>query len=353
MTIASWFSAVISIAPALRGGATHTRQVAALLAACVVAFGLPGCLERAGPERPGFSAELRDKGDRIPALENDELLRNQVDANDGMALGQPVLRTGFAAGEQVHFWDLGPTALMFASLEPVWTFRRRVAGGAEQPIDHPDLIDSVPGDANYSPLRARFIVYVTDAYDGERIPSLRALEDAIDLGLVEEPAPAVDFVHRPVALRGTRLPTPDGGELAPERVYYRGMVAHHFRLGGDAERVRPVPMGPLLTPNLYQLRRRNQSATIDEPAMGTDLDGDGDLNDTNIVLSVAADDPRNSGLWTELQVTVPPGYAFGDSTQESDLFMRQGAALQANPETVLDFRPAATRRQLMLLEAAR
>jgi hypothetical protein len=335
----------------VRASGAHARRAAALIAACTAALGLLGCLERAGPGRPGYSAELRDSRDKIPSLESDELLANQVDGDDGIELDQTALRTGFAAGEQVYFWDLGSTALRAASLEPLWTFRRRARGGTDEQVDHPDLIDSVPGDDNYSPLRARFIVYVTGTYGGERIPSLRALEDAIELGLIEEPAPADHFVHRPVALQTARLPTPDGGELAPEPVYYRGMVAHQFRLGGDDERVRPIPMGPLRTPNLYLLRRRNQSSPIDEAAMGSDLDGDGDQNDTNVVLSVAADDPLNSGLWTELQVTVSPSYAFGDSTQESDLFMREGGALEANPDIVIDFRSAETRRQLWLLEA--
>lgn len=334
----------------LLGGARAPRRNALLVLVACVAAPLLGCLERAD-ERPGYSAELRDQRRGLPVLERDELLRNQVAANDGIEPDQSPLRTGFIDGEQVYFWDFGPTKSMSASLEPLWTFRRRTAGGADQQVDHPDLIDSVPGDDNYSPLRARFVVYVTSAYGGERIASLRALEDAIELGLVHEPEPAGDFVQRPVVLEDARLPLPDGGELEPEPVYYRGMVAHQFRLGGDGERVRPVPMmGSPPTPNLYRLQRRNQSSPMDETAMGSDLDGDGDQNDTNTILSVGADDPRNIGLWTELEVIVPPSYVFAAATHESDLFVQQGRALEAKPDAVLEWMPAATRRQLWLLE---
>jgi hypothetical protein len=253
-----------------------------------IALSLLGCLEPSGPERPGYSAELRDEGDVIPALEDDELLKNQVDKGDGIEMDQAALRTGFVAGEQVYFWDLG-TVTPMTSREPLWTFRRRNGDGADEPLDHPDLIDSVPGDSSYSPLRVLYVVYVTAAYAGERITSLHALEDAIDLGLVEEPAPPTQFVDRPVSLGSARLPTPDGGQLEPEPVYYRGLVTHQFRVGGTDERALPIPMGPAVTPNVYRLRRRNQSVPIDEARMASDLDGDGDQNDTNLVLAVAAD----------------------------------------------------------------
>jgi len=312
---------------------------------------LLGCLEASGPERPGYSAQLRDKGDTIAALENEELFKNQVDNNDGITAEQSALRTGFAAGEQVNFWDLG-TAPAMATLEPLWTFRRRTGDG-DEPLDHPDLIDSVPGEMSYSPLRSRNVVYVTAAYAGEQITSLHALEDAIDLGLAEEPAPPTQFVHRPVALSTARLPTLDGGELAPEPVYYRGRVAHQFRVGGEGERMGTIPMmGPFLTPNLYRLRRRNQSLPIDEPSMASDLDGDGDQNDTNLVFAVAGGDERYRGLWSVVDVTVPASYVFGASKQESDLFARVMGGLQANEDAVLDWRPATDgKRHIWLLEA--
>jgi hypothetical protein len=337
----------------LRAGLRVVRALRVLptaTAAATAALSGVGCLEPPPRERPGYSAELRRPGDPIPALEDDVLLKTRVEANDGIELELAALRTGFVAGEQVYFWDFGTSP---ASLEPVWTFRRRTGHGVDEPLDHPDLVDSVPGDESYSPLRSRFVVYVTAAYAGERITSLHALEDAIDLGLVEEPAPPTVFVDRPVALAAARLPTRDGGSLAPEPVYYRGRIAHHFRVGGEAERTFAIPMmGPLVMPNVYQLRRRNESVPVDEISMAGDLDGDGDQNDTNLVLSVGADDMRYRPLWSQIDVTVPETYAFGDSTQESDLFERATGGLKAKPEAVLQWQAVAMgKRHLWVLEA--
>ncbi|HMI91541.1 MAG TPA: hypothetical protein VK509_09275, partial [Polyangiales bacterium] len=204
----------------------------------------------------------------------------------------------------------------------------------------------------YSPLRTPFVVYVTPEYAGQRITSLHALEDAIDLGLVEEPAPPDQYVHRPVSLAGTRLPTPDGGQLESEPVYYRGVVAHQFRVGGNDERVLPIPMGPFLLPSVYRLRRRSQSLPLDEASMASDFDGDGDQNDTNLVFSVPADNERYRGLWNEVEVTVPASYVFGASKQESDLFERANGGLQAREDTVLDWRTIAdSKRHVWVLEA--
>jgi hypothetical protein len=343
---ATWSHVLRAVARVLRVLPVLTFT-AALSAA---ALGTAGCLEPPPPERPGYSAELREAGDRIPAIEDDVLLKTRVDNNDGIELDLAALRTGFVAGEQVHFWDLGSPA---ASLEPLWTFRRRTADGADEPIDHPDLVDSAPGDDGYSPLRSRFVVYVTPTYAGERITSLRALEDAIDLGLVEEPAPPTVFVDRPVALSTARLPTPDGGSLEPEPVYYRGKIAHQFRVGGEAERVFPIPMmGPLTMPNVYQLKRRNESVPIDETSMASDLDGDGDQNDTNLVLSVGVDDMRYRALWSQIDVIVPATYAFGDSKQESDLFERAMGGLKANPDAVLEWQAVAMGKRHLLLVGA-
>jgi hypothetical protein len=86
--------------------------------------------------------------------------------------------------------------------------------------------------------------------------------------------------------------------------------------------------------------------------MASDLDGDGDQNDTNLVFSVAADNERYRGLWSEVEVTVHASYFFGDSTQESDLFERVNGGLQAREDAVLDWRPIAdAKRHVWVLEA--
>jgi hypothetical protein len=304
-----------------------------------------GCLGAVGDERAGYSAELRPAHGAVESVDGDELLKNRILMNDGIEADSVALRTAFAAGTAVSYWDFGVAA---SSLEPTWTFLRRGKDGSVKPIDHPDLIDSIPGDANYSPLRALYEVYVTGRYAGERITSLRALEDAIELGLLEDPAPPTVYVDRPVAPAGTRLP-PDG---TTEPVYYRGRVAAQFRIGGAGERRFAIGMGPLATPNAYALRRHSESAALDEGLWKADLDGDGDQNDSNLVLAQGdAGAPGYSALWRSVEVTVPDDYAWGAVRAEADLFERGASGLRARPGMVERWQASDMLRHLVLIEA--
>ncbi|HMI93810.1 MAG TPA: hypothetical protein VK509_20695 [Polyangiales bacterium] len=295
----------------------------------------------------GYSAELRPKGSAIASVDTDVLLKNRILMNDGIETDSVAVRTGFAAGAPVSYWDFGVAP---ASLEPIWTFVRRAKDGSAEPIDHPDLIDSIPGDMSYSPFRALYEVFVTSAYAGERITSLRALEDAIELGLVEDPAPPTLYVDRPVAPAGTRLP-PDA---MPEPVYYRGRVAAQFRIGGAGERRFAIPMmGPLSTPNAYALRRHSASAALDEVVWKADLDGDGDQNDSNLVLAVDGAAPGYSALWRPVEVIVPDDYGWGTCRGEADLFERGPAGLQARLGAVERWQANDMMlRHLVLIEAS-
>ena len=100
-------------------------------------------------ESAGYSPEPRAEGARIASVEDDEVLLQRIGNNDGVDALVP-LHTGFAGGREVLYWDFGKAS---SRATPVWLFRRHGAGGAAVEIDHPELIDSVPGDSNYSPLR--------------------------------------------------------------------------------------------------------------------------------------------------------------------------------------------------------
>ena len=188
---------------------------------------------------------------------------------------------------------------------------------------------------------------MTGAYAGERITSLRALEDAIELGLLEDPAPAKVYVDRPVAPAGTRLPP----EATTEPVYYRGRIAAQFRIGGSGERRFAIGMGPLMTPNAYALRRHSDSAALDEALWKADLDGDGDQNDSNLVLSQSADAPGYSALWRSVEVTVADDYAWAAVRAEGDMFERGAAGLHARPGMVERWQAGEMLRHLVLVEA--
>ena len=332
-----------------RGARAWLRASALLASALLASTSLGACLGPVGDEHVGYSAELRPSGTAIPSVDRDTLLKNRIANNSAISNDLVTQRSAFANGAQVHYWDFG---VALTSLEPIWTFRRHGRNGPDQPIDHYDLIDSIPGDANYSPFRALFVVFVTSAYAGERITSVRALEDAIELGLVEEPAPAEQYVDRPVAPASAALPWDGDREpQATEPVYYRGHVAAQFRIGGEQEHSFMIGMGPIATPNAYVLRRQSDAAPLDEAQWKADLDGDGDQDDSNLVFAIDAAAPAVAALWKAVDVTVPDDYAWGACRAESDLFDKQPAGLQARPSTVLGSRPSDQLRHLVLVEA--
>jgi hypothetical protein len=106
-------------------------------------------------------------------------------------------------------------------------------GDTITPINHPFIANAIPGDAGYSPLWMIQDVVVTEHYHGEVLPSLAALTDAVDLGLVEDPMPAMLWMDGPIVAYGTTL---DMGAGVPPGattvVYAHGYGVDMFMLGG-------------------------------------------------------------------------------------------------------------------------
>jgi hypothetical protein len=111
-------------------------------------------------------------------------------------------------------------------------------------------------------------------------------------------------------------------------------------------------MGPIATPNAYALRRQGQATALDEALWKSDLDGDGALDDTNLVLAADTSTEGYSALWRAVDVIVPSDYAFGDCTAEADMFTRSDAGLQAVPGEVLSWQASEMLRHLVLVEAS-
>jgi hypothetical protein len=298
---------------------------------------LASCLDPAASDVTGYSSHVLGHSAHVASLEDDDATRMKLDMNDGIDGELVALHTGFADGIAVTYWDFGTSP---ASIEPLYRFRRRVKGGADETIGHPDLIDSVPGDMSYSPLRAIYLVYVTSAYDGERITSLRALDDAVELGLVEEPEPTGKFGNCPVMLSSTRVEAGEGVPARkPDTVYYREHRTTHLCLESllDADvGLFPIPeRGPVPAPSAYALQRKNDPVALDEAVFKSDLDGDGDQLDSNVVFSVSPGAPSYSSIWSQVSVIVPASYAWGDSRAQGDLFEKQLWGLQAIDGAVL------------------
>lgn len=266
---------------------------------------LGACLERSGPELPGYSAHILARGERVPQAADDEALAMRI-ANNAGAMGPLVpLHTGFAGDDEVLYWDFGSAP---SSAEPVWILERDGA-----PIDHPPIVDSLPGDSAYSPFRVVFTVAVTGDYDGEQIASLSALEDAIELGLVEEPVATNTFVSWPIVPADFTLERREGEPLTPSPTYCRGRNARYFALTEPAPLERNVPVG-----TAYELRRQGELGVLDEAVQGGDLNADGDELDSNVIYVLGA---APSGLWSPVELTVRSDYAFGTYRSEEDLFV--------------------------------
>jgi hypothetical protein len=299
-------------------------------------FPLIGCLDASGPEKAGYSAQLLAPDAEVPLYDSDDALRARLDAADNQDSPMIPLRSGYVGGREVHYWDFGVVPI---GTKPVWVFRAHGEDGGTVDTGHPDLIDSVPGDTGYTSFRKVYLVYFTKAYTGQRITSMQALEDALELGLLEEPFWKDAYVNWPVALADAKLEVgPDETPLSPDPVYYRGRITHHFKLGparGPGSFAIEKP--PIPWPNAYQLRRQDEARPLDEAAWRADLNGDGDTTDSNVVFSVAPGDMGYTSLWKQVDVIVPPNYAWGSDRSESDLFQRQMQNLDAVSGAVVEY----------------
>lgn len=189
------------------------------------------CLGPLVDDTAGYSAHVLPPDAHVPSITDDPGLRVQIDRNDNVTAdeGRLTRKPAWAAGEAVYYWDFGP-APRFSN--PSWQLVRCDDGGEalQGPagiVDHPRVTDAIPGDVQYSPFCATHLVCVTEAYGGERLPSVRALSDAMVLGLVREPVALGRWFNCPAVLPDLELET-GGPARRPAIVYYRGREAYRF-----------------------------------------------------------------------------------------------------------------------------
>jgi hypothetical protein len=301
---------------------------------------LIGCQDSPDTEKAGYSAQLLAPDAAVPIYDSDEALRARLNAADGQESTMIPLRTGYAAGNEVRYWDFG---VVPSGAKPVWVFLTREQDGGMLDAGHPDLIDSVPGDTGYTPFRKVYQVYFKKAYAGQLITSVQALEDALELGLLEEPSWKDTYANWPVVLADAELEVgPGEPPLKPEPVYYRGRITHHFKLSAArGPGAFTVEKPPIPSPNAYLPRRQDEAKPLDEAAWRADLTGDGDTTDSNVVFSLTPGVLGYTSLWKQIDVIVPPDYAWGSARAESDLFMRQMQTLDAVSGAVIEYSDSA------------
>jgi hypothetical protein len=233
----------------------------------------------------------------VPRIEDDAALAAQIDEHDGVGATIPMY-TAFAAGQVTHYWDLGPAPDLAA---PIYVLYRK-NGDTLEKLPHPPIFDAVPGDTGYSPYWHPFSVEVTAAYAGEVIPSVEALNQARDAGLVNGPRLMPTNVNGPVILDDVTIE--DGGSAAgaPRRgtFYYRGRAGTYLDFGETK-----LASDNVTVPSVdFYVLRREGGEPLSEPLRGVDMTGDGDTRDTNDVFALPRSDAAWSPLCRERTVTV-------------------------------------------------
>ena len=280
-------------------------------------------------DRPGVSRDLADEIDEY----------DYIDDPDGVAHRL----SGFAGGARVWYWNFGWTPPFVA---PLWALVDPFAEGGTAFVDHPFIWDVVPGDPAYSPFWRIYTVAITDKYQGERLLSRRAIDEAIEAGLILEPQATDVYANCPMIDEDVRMqirpgsfpgweeePCPgneDATCIAPHFAYYRGLRVAYFDTNGprtfDASQNLPER-------EMYELRRESEALPLSEPERRVDITGDGDAFDTNDVFPTTPCDDEFTPVLRTTEVFVAPDYASidtnADETQAdargvSDLFAADG-----------------------------
>lgn len=277
-------------------------------------------------------------GSIVPSIsENSELL-TQIRLNDGLsdsvlaANGNVIVRgTGKSGGGMpVRYWSFGPSPVdnNFAVMAPLYVFGTLDTSAVFTPLtDHPPMIDTICGDIRYSPIRRVIDVPVTDKYTGQRITTVAALSEAIDLGLVGDPVPDGTWVNMPVVLPGVTLEIGAAGTYQPmpsQQVYGRGYLVNVFELGTSLGRQplknNAIPIG--------QASGLQSGVTMGvPPVLSTAIDPQPVFQYTIPTVAPPANTPSYTPLATDVTVRLANGIAPSVITNDTDLFKRTNGAI--------------------------
>ncbi|MBK9033567.1 MAG: hypothetical protein IPL61_20275 [Myxococcales bacterium] len=258
---------------------------------------LAGCLDPLVDDTAVGGDRVLPAGTVLPRVADDPVLAAQVATHDGVDGVVPLLG-GFAAGAPYHGWDFGPTPTFAA---PVFVPVRRTADGFER-VAHNTLVETLPGDRGYSPYWSLYLVYVTDRWQGEVIPSVAALDDALARGLIEPPEAQPVAVNCPTVAADVTLEVGGGAPPALPNGEFnvRGRTVPYFDFG-----LLPL-LDRVAVPEVARYRlRREGGEPLSEPVRGVDMTGDGDTVDSNDILDVDPASALTSPLCRTVEVVVP------------------------------------------------
>jgi len=303
-----------------------TMHIATAVAAAL-AMASAGCrLDPLVNDKPGASAHLLPAGTDVPSAALNPDLANQINLNDGVddkalvASGAIPRGTGASGGAAVKYWSFGPAT---RAPSPLYRFFARSEAGELTPIDHPPLVDALPGDPGYSAVHTLSQVVVTADYHGELITTTSALADAVELGLVEEPIPVAAFVASPIVLPGTKLDV-GGTPAVAQTVYGRGYTVGMFELGGT---LGVQPGGTILPTSQVSFLRETGMAIYDATHP---------IFQATIPTAPATGKASYTPLSVVVNVDMAPGTALG-ITSDDQLFTRSMGAITSSKGGVVQF----------------
>lgn len=296
---------------------------ASLVAACV---GLAGCLGPLVDDDVPPLGLILPAGTQVESAHDDPEVDRQIADNDGVD-GVVALRSAFANGQPVRYWSFGTVPAIAA---PIFVLVRPDGNGEMQMLPHNTIVDTIPGDSGYSPYWAVWTVEVTEHYNDEILPSVAAIQEAQQLGLVKAPVRQEFAVNCPGVATDVTLDVGTGTPMAPtKRFYWKGKTVRYYDFG-------PMPLdsGVLVPEQPIYVLRREGSEPLSEPRRGVDITGDGDIADTNDLFSYAADHVDATPLCRTVQVAVPATYGSIDTSGDENVADFMAATDLFNPDPV-------------------
>ncbi|MCA9604414.1 MAG: hypothetical protein KC619_02395 [Myxococcales bacterium] len=261
----------------------------------------------------------------------------QIAEHDGID-GTSPLFSAFVHGRPVTYWTIDG-----ATPRAMPMYRLCEATGSRcEPIDHPIVVGAIPGDEGFSPFGQIFEVAVPEGWSG-RIGSVDEVMAAVEGEGLAAPRATSELLHCPIAAADARLEAGDGSEIAPARpVHYEGRQALCFDFTATRPNHAVLPSGELFIRNVYVLRREDETAPLVERAQMVDLDGDGDLNDSNNIFGVGLEDADYTPLWRMVTVTVPAGLPSIETTpaytSSTDMFdVAPDYTITPLPDRIVDY----------------
>jgi hypothetical protein len=275
---------------------TLFRGVSAL---CMGVLLSSGCLGPQASDDLPVTATSYPTAESVPRLESVPALEQKLLKSQGFKGTIIPLRTGFFGGEQVSYWDFGQGTTLVA---PVYMLVTDVAddGSDFTPLpNHPVLFGVIPGQFGYTPLWQLVLVPITSAYNQEQITSIGAIQAAREQGLLGASITLSIAVDCPIVHRDSRLEERNG-ERAPTEAYWEGYRVSYFNLGTtDIE-----ANGASGSEEAYYTLRREGGEPLDEAVRGVDMNGDGDLFDSNHVFNSLPGEPTYTPMVVATEVVV-------------------------------------------------